>query len=263
MFCEECGNEIPDDASFCKHCGKKIVNNNIAPTVGKEKNMIVALIISFLLTGLGIVYAGNTKKGILLFVASLIFAILGMGIPFFSVIGILIWVYGLYATYNEVKIANGVSNPNMIEDFKTFSTPKKIGFAVVVLFILLVMVGGIMGALAPHDNNTIVENDDSMNLSDDSIDSSADSSNAVYSSSNSGSGDSYSSSSNGRDVSSHYEGEYGSADTEGRINDDGSVDAHQTGHTDYGDYEINSHMDSDGNIHGTVDVGGKTYYVDS
>ena len=41
------------------------------------------------------------------------------------------------------------------------------------------------------------------------------------------------------------------------------MDAHQTGHTDYGDYQIDSHMDSDGNIHGTVEMGGKTYHVSS
>lgn len=257
MFCKNCGKEIPDGATFCPHCGvenqEKGSPNNNSGLLKKDKDMILALIISFIFTGLGVAYAGNKKKGIILFVLGIIFAILGMGI--FSVIAFLIWAYGLYATYNEVKIANGESNPNLIEDFKTWDSSKKIGAVVAVVIILLIVIAGSMSAFSPKTSTSDYTNDDYTskdNLNSDSV------------SSSSGSGDSsYSSSSNGHDVSSHYEGEYGSSDLEGTVNDDGSVDAHETGHTDYGDYEINSHMDSDGHIHGTVDVGGKTYYVEN
>lgn len=43
MFCEYCGAENPDDATFCRECGKRL---NAIP-VKNEKNMITALIISF------------------------------------------------------------------------------------------------------------------------------------------------------------------------------------------------------------------------
>ena len=259
MFCEKCGKEIPDGATFCSHCGEPI-KNNVNQVTG-EKNMILALIISFVLPGLGIFYAGNRKKGLILFVLGLIFSLIGRSVPIFAAIGLIIWAYALYDTYNEIKIANGESNPNLIEDIKGFPTPKKIGSIVVIAFIFLLLIGGIVGAFTPNsDTSSNIDDEiDDIDASDD-IEATSSSSSA---SSSSGSGDSYSSSSDGYDTHSHYDGEYGSSDTYGTVNDDGSMDAHQTGHTDYGDYQIDSHMDSDGNIHGTVEMGGKTYHVSS
>ena len=252
MFCENCGAENPDDATYCGGCGQALEKN--AVKVSENKNMILALLISFVLTGLGIAYAGNIKKGIILFAVGIIFSILGLAIPFCYLIGILIWAYALYETYNEVKRENGVENPNLLEDFKTFTTPKKVGTVIVAIIVVLAVIGGVSGLFAPHEeaHHTSVDYSDDVDLDDDSS-----------SSLSGGSSESYSSSSDGREVSSHYEGEYGSADTKGHINDDGSVDSHQSGHTDYGDYEIDSHMDSNGNLHGTVNVGGQTYHVSS
>lgn len=266
MFCRNCGKEIPDGATFCPHCGKendKISNENKTQvSVVKKKDMILALIISFILMGLGIFYAGNRKKGLIIFIVGIIFNILGFGIPICSVIGMLIWVYGLYATYNEVKIANGESNPDLINDIKGFSTSKKIASIFIIMVIFLILVGGAIYAFTPkhvntNDYTTNDLNNDDLNLNDSSSSSSSSgSSSSSYSSSSSPSSDGY-------DTHSHYEGDQGSSDTYGTVHDDGSVDSYQKGHTDYGDYEINSHMDSDGKVHGTVNVGGKTYYVDS
>lgn len=258
MFCENCGKEIPDDVKFCPICGHKTRDAiKTSYSQSKEKNMVLALIISFILPGLGIVYAGNAKKGILIFVGGLIFSILGIGIPVCKVIGLIIWIYGLYETYNEMKRVEGVGKPNLLEDWKSWDNPKKIGGAIVALFILLIFVGGIISAFSP---TTTV--DDHSSLDSDSIDTSDSLSGSSSSSdTHSSSSDSYSSSSNGHDSYSHYEGEYGSADTHGTVYDDGSVEAHQKGHTDYGDYKIDSYMDSNGNLHGTVDVGGRTYHV--
>lgn len=278
MFCENCGAEIPDGATFCSSCGSK-VENKIVKSAKSEKNMILALIISFILTGLGIAYAGNMKKGIVLFVVGLIFNILGFGIPICSVIGILIWLYGMYETYNEVKRANGDSNPNLLEDWQGFDSNKKIGTGIVAAVILLIAIVGIFGAFSPHDNsshdsssssldtssptlNTSTQSVSSSSSSSDSSSSSSGSSSSDRYSSSSSNGDVYTSSSDGRNVESHYEGEYGSSDTHGTVYDDGSVEAHETGHTEYGDYKIDSYMDSNGNVHGTVEMGGETYYVD-
>ena len=252
MFCEKCGAENPDDAKFCSGCGRKIEKRIIK---SKDKDMILALLISFILVGLGIAYAGNKKKGIVLFVVGFVFSVLGIAISICSVIGILIWVYGLYETYKEVKIANGVSNPNLVEDIKGMENPKKIGCCIAILVILLIAISGISGALSPKTSDV-----DSKTTSYDSDLSKSDVSSSPSSYSGSGSSK-HSSSSNGHDVSSHYEGEHGSSDTYGKVYDDGSVESHQTGHTDYGDYRVDSYMDSSGNIHGTVDVGGRTYHV--
>ena len=255
MFCEKCGSEVADGSRFCKNCGSRINPSanasNRAFNVKKDKNMITALIISFILPGMGIFYAGNKKKGIVLFIAGLIFAFMGIS-----------------GTYNEVRIANGEANPNLIEDIKGFPTNKKIAAIVVIAVILLVVIGGIAGALAPKQTAPAEHLDDNQdfNVTPSSTGGSNDYSSSgsdSYSSSGSDGSGSYSASSNGHDVSSHYEGEYGSSDTHGTVYDDGSVESHQKGHTDYGDYEIDSYMDSNGNIHGDVEVGGQTYHVSS
>lgn len=55
---------------------------------------------------------------------------------------------------------------------------------------------------------------------------------------------------------------YESQDTYGTFHNDGSVESHSTGKTKYGnDYQIDSYMDKDGNIHGSVNIDGKTYNV--
>lgn len=265
MFCENCGSKVSEESTFCQNCGNKIKSGNASSevvNVKKDKDMITALILSFILIAIGIAYAGNRKKGIILFVVGLTFAILGLAIPLLSVVAIAIWAYSLYETYNEVKIANGESNPNLIEDIKGFPTPKKIGAIVVIAIIILVVVGGIVGALTPKQTTTTYNDlDDEYDSDIDSVDDSSSDSSDDYSSSSSDGSESYSSSSDGHDVSSHYEGEHGSSDTHGTVYDDGSVESHQTGHTDYGDYKIDSYMDSEGNVHGDVEVGGKTYHV--
>jgi uncharacterized Tic20 family protein len=73
-----------------------------------QKNMAIAIIISFLLTGLGIAYAGDVKKGLIYFAIAIVLNILGMWVSFiFSILSIILWVYALYQTYLEVKAVNG------------------------------------------------------------------------------------------------------------------------------------------------------------
>ena len=73
-----------------------------------EKNMVLALVLSLIFTGIGIVYAGDVKKGLIFFAASIVLNLLGMWVSFiFSWISILVWAYALYQTYLEVQAANG------------------------------------------------------------------------------------------------------------------------------------------------------------
>jgi len=274
MFCEKCGCENPDGAKFCSECGEKFESKHTAVKSETDKSMAVAIIISFILPALGIAYAGDKKKGIILFIAGVVLNILGRAVPIFAVAGMAIWVYGLFETYNEVERARGNSNPNLVEDWKSWQGSKKIGATIFIIIVILIFLGSAVGAFMPDDTEAGIDDsadsDSSSSVSSSASASSSSSGGSSASGSSSSSGGSYSNgdeyytySSDGHDVSSHYEGEHGSSDTEGTIHNDGSVDSHQTGHTDYGDYEIDSHMDSDGNIHGTVDVGGKTYYVDT
>ena len=73
-----------------------------------ETNMVIALIISFIFTGLGIAYAGDIKKGGGIFAVAVLLNILGMWVnPLFSIISLVLWIAGLYLTYQEVKMVNG------------------------------------------------------------------------------------------------------------------------------------------------------------
>ena len=73
-----------------------------------EKSMVIALIISLIFTGLGIAYAGDTKKGVIIFAIAVILNILGMWVAtIFYIISFFVWIYGLYATYQEVQLVNG------------------------------------------------------------------------------------------------------------------------------------------------------------
>ena len=64
----------------------------------------VAMVISFICTGLGIAYLGDLKKGITLFAIAVVLNCLGIWVSgIFSYISIAVWIYGLYATWMEAK----------------------------------------------------------------------------------------------------------------------------------------------------------------
>lgn len=73
-----------------------------------EKNMIVALILSFIWSGLGLIYAGDMQKGIILAVAAVIIYLLFWFVStIFGIVVFIVWIYSLYATYKEVQAVNG------------------------------------------------------------------------------------------------------------------------------------------------------------
>ncbi|MBE6500547.1 MAG: hypothetical protein E7Z80_08415 [Methanobrevibacter thaueri] len=73
-----------------------------------KKNMIIALVLSFIWSGLGLIYAEDIEKGILLAVGAIIFEVLFLFVSqIFGFIVFIIWIYSLYATYMEVKAING------------------------------------------------------------------------------------------------------------------------------------------------------------
>lgn len=76
-----------------------------------EKNLVFALILSFLWSGLGLIYAGDKKKGIILAVIAIIFELLMLYINQIFGMGVfIVWIYSIYATYQEVQLINEGSN---------------------------------------------------------------------------------------------------------------------------------------------------------
>ncbi|MBE6501529.1 MAG: hypothetical protein E7Z79_03705 [Methanobrevibacter thaueri] len=73
-----------------------------------EKNMIIALVLSIIWSGLGLIYAGDIQKGIILAVLAIIAELIFLFVSaIFGIVVFIIWVYSLYATYQEVKAVNG------------------------------------------------------------------------------------------------------------------------------------------------------------
>ncbi|MBO7718896.1 MAG: hypothetical protein J6S29_01955 [Methanosphaera sp.] len=78
-----------------------------------QKNMIIALVLSFLFTGIGNVYNGLIKRGILEFVVAVVINMIHymvtpqLNSPLFIIISFLWWVYALYDTY---QCTNAINN---------------------------------------------------------------------------------------------------------------------------------------------------------
>ena len=166
----------------------------------------------------------------------------------------------------NVPIKKHAGGASTIDSFKTtwdsWSGGKKIIALIVACCIGLLLIGSIMSIISPDANTSSSSDSYNYENSDSDVSEVSDSSSSEsYSSSSSDSDYSYSSSSNGHDVHTHYEGEEGTDDTYGTVYDDGSVESHSSGHTKYGDYQMDSYMDSDGNIHGTANIGGHTYTI--
>ena len=207
MFCEKCGCELADNATFCSNCGNRVKVKN--------KNIYVALILSFILTGLGSIYAGNSKKGVILLILRVLFAALGVFLNIFIIISILVWVYGFYEAYRDVQIANGATNPKFLNDFKSFTRNEQIISVLIIAIILILTVSACAGFLMMDTH------------------SSGDSGTHYYSSSSGSSGSS---------GSSHYGGVDTSPHTIAKNDPDWYYD-----HYDYGDYDdIDNELESQG-----------------
>ena len=73
-----------------------------------NKNMIIALVLSFIWSGLGLIYAGDMQKGIILAVLAIIAEVLFLCVSqIFGLVVFIIWIYSMYATYKQVKAVNG------------------------------------------------------------------------------------------------------------------------------------------------------------
>ena len=103
-FCSNCGEKIDIDAEICPKCGVRVKAPTVAPTVG-EKNPVLAAILSFLIVGLGQIYNGEIRKGIILIIAyviSIVLCTILIGIPLL----VILWIYGIYDAYTTANKIN-------------------------------------------------------------------------------------------------------------------------------------------------------------
>jgi len=116
-FCANCGKEIPPGNAFCQNCGAPVqAGSQPAPTYGTipqmapgpqapSRSMVVALVLSFILPGLGQYYAGQKKKGrnfIIIAIVLFLTIFLEIGIILYP----LFWLYSMVDTFMTVRKAN-------------------------------------------------------------------------------------------------------------------------------------------------------------
>lgn len=73
-----------------------------------KKSMALALLLSIIFTGLGLIYADDAKKGLILFIIAIVGELLFWFVSMiFGMVVFIVWIYSLYATYQQVKLVNG------------------------------------------------------------------------------------------------------------------------------------------------------------
>lgn len=84
-----------------------LIFHYIKSSLESRSNKSFAYILSFLFAGIGVSYLGNERKGLIIFLVSIILIPLRIysrwGLMF-SAISFLVWAYGMYATYHEASI---------------------------------------------------------------------------------------------------------------------------------------------------------------
>lgn len=121
-FCSNCGFEMPKASKFCPECGTTAergppVMNTTTIVVPSNKSSGLAALLSFLIIGLGQVYLGLTKKGIILFLLAIISGVLMM-VLIGWITWLLVWGYAIYDAYNSCeKMKKGIE----VEDTLDFN----------------------------------------------------------------------------------------------------------------------------------------------
>jgi TM2 domain-containing membrane protein YozV len=85
-FCSDCGAEISAKAEICPKCGVRQQSTG--------KNPIIAVILNLIIAGLGHVYLGRTKRGIVLFLLTVFIALISMGAGW--ILGVIVCSYDAY-----------------------------------------------------------------------------------------------------------------------------------------------------------------------
>jgi TM2 domain-containing membrane protein YozV len=82
MYCQKCGKEIPDQASFCPSCGQPVRSASMAPGFRADKTVspksrLAALLLCLFLGAIGVhrFYVGKVGTGV-----AMIFTLGGLGI---------------------------------------------------------------------------------------------------------------------------------------------------------------------------------------
>ena len=151
-YCSNCGNALEGNALFCANCGNQseVKNESFKEKMEyetdklmKNKDPFIAAILSVVLPGLGQVYNGDFKKGLIIQIC-FIFSFIFSGIFFLLLIPLGIWLFGIYDAYTEAeKIRNGElpnKNATLKEILIILLWPFVLAAVLFVLFLILIII---------------------------------------------------------------------------------------------------------------------------
>lgn len=109
--------EVPVGSKFCPECGAAIGGGGGPRQIGgtidssaallfNKKSEALALTLSLLIPGLGQIYNGQTTKGIIMLVAAILVAIVGVLLIIPLIVYVVLWIYGMYDAYTTAKEYN-------------------------------------------------------------------------------------------------------------------------------------------------------------
>lgn len=127
-FCPTCGKQLQfENAEICPNCGVRIQGQSAQ--IKGEKSPGIAALLSFVFTGLGQVYNGDFKRGVLFLIGTLV------GFLFFIIPGIIVWVYQIYDAYSTAKKMSAGEIP-----FKEANTTEMILYIVLIIVAIIIFI---------------------------------------------------------------------------------------------------------------------------
>ena len=146
MYCDNCGEKLPDDTKFCPNCGNWVKK--------QHKSVYLALLLTFILTGCGTIYTGNLKKGLIILAVRIALIVIGVFVNLFLILSMFVWAFAFYAAYRDVQIANGNDNPKLLNDFKGWNRNNRIIAVLIVAIILIFTIGGCLSVASLNDHSS-------------------------------------------------------------------------------------------------------------
>ena len=113
-FCHNCGYELAGEFKFCPNCGADLAGLSISrnAVVSSEKNIILAIVLSVILPGLGQIYLGLDRKGALFLIGYIVSAFLILILIGFLLCTV-IWIWALVDT---IQSTNAINRGEEVED---------------------------------------------------------------------------------------------------------------------------------------------------
>lgn len=121
MFCPKCGSDVEVGSSYCKNCGASLdhtpqsayqsstYQSGMPPQYAIPlKNSGIAAVLSFIIPGAGLLYAGQIGKGLMYFIIGLALT-LAVALLFpFIIFFLIFWVWQVYDAYNTTEEYNHI-----------------------------------------------------------------------------------------------------------------------------------------------------------